>query len=253
MSEIQTVPCDWVEAIERATLDAVTPEATAELPDWLLAFDPGSVRRAHSAAPLRHDGVTSSLLNEIEKRYRQAGLAPCFRLADVPGLDEVRAALTARGYRGEQPTLVMTSDVELMRGVSERADAVLRDQPDQRWARVVSGEGFDPVDAAHRVRALSRAKDALYASIGEGEDAAAVGVLAFSEAWGSVHGMRTLASRRGEGLAARILASMAIAAQEHGVKRVFLQVDQTNEGAQRLYRRAGFKPAWVYRYWLLPR
>ena len=249
MSELQTQPTDWVESIERATLDAVTPEARAEVPPWLLGFDPGSVRRAHSAVPLRHDQVDPAAIDEIEARYRAAGLVPTFRLADVPGLDPVRAALAARAYASEQPTLVMTSEVSAMREVSQRADASLRDQPDQRWARVVAGEGFDPVDAAHRVRALSRATDALYASIGEGDDAAAVGVLAFAHDWASVHGMRTLASRRGEGMAARILATMALAAQQRGVKRVFLQVDQSNEGAQRLYRRAGFRSAWVYRYW----
>ena len=43
-----------VEAIERATLDAVAPQAIHEIDGWLLPFDSGSIGRAKSAVPLRH-------------------------------------------------------------------------------------------------------------------------------------------------------------------------------------------------------
>ena len=51
-----------IEAIERATLDAVPPEQTAVLDGWLLGLDRGTVGRAHSAVPLTHDGCDAAVL-----------------------------------------------------------------------------------------------------------------------------------------------------------------------------------------------
>ena len=48
-----------IEAIERATVAAVAPEACEELDGWLLPFDRGIVKRARSA--VRSLPVTSSL------------------------------------------------------------------------------------------------------------------------------------------------------------------------------------------------
>jgi hypothetical protein len=49
MHRATLIPGD-VEAIERATVAAVSPEAVEELDGWLLAFDTGTVGRAKSAA-----------------------------------------------------------------------------------------------------------------------------------------------------------------------------------------------------------
>ena len=43
-----------IEAIERATLDAMPPQRLERWGDWLLPFDNGTVGRSHSAVPLRH-------------------------------------------------------------------------------------------------------------------------------------------------------------------------------------------------------
>ena len=47
-------PAD-IESIERATLAAVAPEEVLEIGGWLVGLDPGSIRLAASAVPLRHD------------------------------------------------------------------------------------------------------------------------------------------------------------------------------------------------------
>ena len=103
-----------VEAIERATVEAVAPAAVREIGGWIVALDPGTIRRAASAAPLRHDlsadpATLDATLDAIEAAYAQAGLAPAFRLCDAPALEAVRAELTRRGYGAEQPTLVQVA------------------------------------------------------------------------------------------------------------------------------------------------
>lgn len=248
-------PSDFVEAIERGTLAAVPPQRQQEWAGWLLALDDGTVGRAHSAAPLRHAAPPADSLEEIERRYAQAGLKTVLRLPEVQAFDALREALQARGYRRSKPTLVQTGTVEAMAGADGRpaaAQAVLADAPTQEWEHVFLGEGFDPVDGASRLAILRRGRDSVFASIREGGRTVAVGSACFSGGWCGVHGMRTLAAHRGRGLAGTLLAALGAAARERGVARSFLQVDESNAVARSLYAGRGFRTAWRYVYWHQP-
>ncbi len=239
-----------VEAIERATVAAVAPREVLEIGGWLVALNDGTIRRAASAVPLSHElAADPGVIDQIEAAYAARGLAPAFRVADVPGLEGVRAELARRGYGSEQPTLVKVGGAAGMIAAARGAAAQVAQAPDAGWARVFTSEGFDEADGRHRVAALTRSPDAVYGGVSEGDLTLAVGVAAFGHGWASVHGMRTDASRRGEGLAGRVLAGLATAAQARGVERVFLQVEEGNAGARSLYRRAGFTQAWRYFYW----
>ena len=239
-----------VEAIERATVAAVAPREALEIGGWLVALNDGTIRRAASAVPLSHElAADPGVIDQIEAAYAARGLAPAFRVADIPGLEGVRAELARRGYGSEQPTLVKVGGAAGMIAAARGAAAQVAQAPDAGWARVFTSEGFDEADGRHRVAALTRSPDAVYGGVSEGDLTLAVGVAAFGHGWASVHGMRTDASRRGEGLAGRVLAGLATAAQARGVERVFLQVEEGNAGARSLYRRAGFTQAWRYFYW----
>lgn len=240
-----TEPAD-IEAIERATVAGVAPPEVLEIGDWLVALDHGSIGRAKSAAPLRHD-ASPEPLDEIIAAYRGRGLPPAFRIADEPGLDPVRRELTARGFSSGQETMVMTADA---RQVADFAVpfADLLEHPDAAWGEVFLGEGFDPADGAHRVAALTRSPGALYGAVREGGRTVAVGAVTFGYGWAGIHGMRTALDRRGAGFASRLLALFGSAALARGASRLFLQVLENNP-ARELYRRAGFRDAWRYSYW----
>ena len=239
-------------AIERATLAAVCPAAMEEVPGWLLGLDPGTVGRAHSAVPLWHSAPDAALIPHIESRYAAHGLGAVFRLPRVASFSALRVALAQRGYAAVQPTQVQLGSAS---AIAQRLGS-LRDPgvdlaaaPDAAWATVFLGEGFDPVDGASRVRVLSRAAGAVFASVRMDGRVVAAGVGSFSHGWGSVHGMRTALGHRKLGLAGRILGALAGAAQARGIDPVFLQVDPANAAACALYRRAGFTLAWTYDYW----
>ena len=65
-----------VEAIERATVAAVSPLAVEELDGWLLPFDDGTVKRARSAVPLHRGEVGERTLDRIEDRYDSRQFVP---------------------------------------------------------------------------------------------------------------------------------------------------------------------------------
>lgn len=244
-------PAD-IEAIERATLAAVAPEEVREIGGWLVGLDSGSIRRAASAVPLRHDlAFDPGAFDDIEAAYRARGLNPAFRIGDGPGLAEVRAELERRGYRSEQPTLVKVAEAARVRAVTTATPAEVIERPDDDWAAVFLGQGFDPVDGAYRVKALSRSPGARFGLVRDQGRAIAVGCGSQAGGWVSFHGMRTDLNRRGEGLAGRVLAGLAGDAVSRGATRAFLQVEEKNAAARSLYRRAGFEQAWRYYFWSL--
>lgn len=238
-----------VESLERATLQAVAPEAVEALPGWLLPMDGGTVGRAHSAVPLTHERPDPGVLNTIVKRYEARGFSPVFRLPDIAAFESMQRALQRSGFTRRQPTLTQTARVADLLEMPTVPAGELALAPDAAWLAMYLGEGLDPVDGASRARSLSRAAGTLFASCREQGQTVACGAASFSHGWLGVHGMRTAAAQRGRGLAGGLLRAMAQEAGRRGIERVFLQVDAANVPALSLYRRLGFTTAWPYAYW----
>ncbi|MFN3493649.1 MAG: GNAT family N-acetyltransferase [Hydrogenophaga sp.] len=240
---------DEIERIERATLEAVVPDRLEALPGWLLPMFDGTVGRARSAVPLSHQPPAPGLVDTIEQRYRQHGFEPAFRLPELPAFDAFCRRLGERGYVREQPTLTQVGRVAGLLALHDGPAGELHAAPDDQWMAMFLGPGLDPVDGASRSRALGRATGTLFASVREAGATVACGAAAFGHGWLSVHGMRTAAVHRGQGLARRVLIAMAQEAQRRGIDKVFLQVDASNAPALALYQRAGMVTAWPYAYW----
>jgi ribosomal protein S18 acetylase RimI-like enzyme len=238
-----------VESIERATLAAVAPFALEEAQGWLVPFDGGVVGRAKSAVPISHTHSSRAPPAEIEARYAAKGFPALFRIAEAPALETTRQQLARLGYRSAKPTLVQVAAAHAaanaFSGPAAEVDAVADDE----WASVFLGEGFDPAEGASRVQTLRRAPASLFARIRQDGKTVAAGVLALGHGWASIHGMRTARSHQGQGLATRVVSTLARVARDKGFERMVLQVQAGNAPAQRLYARCGFATAWSYSYW----
>jgi N-acetylglutamate synthase len=235
-----------IERLERDTVAAVAPPDVLEIGGWLVPLDNGTIGRAKSAVPLRHD-LGPEAIGEIEQAYRDRGLKPGFRIAEAQALMAVRAELGRRGYAPEQPTVFKTGSAAELAAFSESSATILA-RPTDAWAAVFLGEGFDPADGAFRVSVLSRSPGAVYGAAGEGDQVQAVGAMSFGKVWAGIHGMRTAPAHRGKGYASAILGAFGREARSRGFEKVLLQVEAPNP-ARRIYRAAGFTPVWTYRYW----
>lgn len=244
-----TLSPEDIATLERATLDAVAPQAVEAFDGWLLPFDASTIGRAKSAVPLRHDSLPASDIEAIEARYSAHSLPAAFRVADTPGLASVHAELQQRSYRPDQPTLVQVGTTRDILQMVSNAQVQVDATPHPGWAAVYTAPGFDPVDGQHRIAALSRSQSAMYAHITQDGQPVAAGVGAFSQGWASIHGMRTVLAQRGQGLARSIIVALAQEAQKRGIARFFLQVEEENVGAIALYAKAGFQTVWRYHYW----
>jgi predicted GNAT family acetyltransferase len=219
-------------------------------------MDAGTIGRAHSAVPLSHqlDTAPNDSVQHIVQQYQQHGHAPVFRLPETALT--LHETLNKSGFKPHQATWVQVANVADMTDMASLRQAeapawqvTVSRQPNAAWQSVFLGPGFDPVDAAARVRNLSRATHSLYLQVMHKGQAVACGAASISHGWLGVHGMRTAAGYRRQGLAAAILRDMASQAQAHGLTRAFLQVDASNTSALDLYQRIGFRPAWRYAYW----
>lgn len=240
-----------IASIERATLAAVPPSQTEEIPGWLMALDRGTVGRAHSAVPLAHGIPKPGVAALIAHTYAMHGLSAVYRLPRIDAFDDFRADLVQAGFKSSKPTLTQIGDVLDMSALTpvRPGQVEVSPTPGADWGEIFLGEGFDPVDGASRLEVLRRARNSVFASIYRDGRVAAVGSACFDGGWAGVNGMRTAPAYRGKGLASLIMAELAWHARERGISRAFLQVEETNKRAQALYKRAGFATAWTSEYW----
>ena len=238
-----------IESLEKATLDAVSPDATEFLPNWALPFDSTTVGRAISAVPLRHEAVDPGDIALIESRYVSKGLNAQFRVADVAGLSELHERLRSRGYTARQPTLTMVSDIRDWPQTAAAWAVQQDDKPSPAWESVYLADDFDPIDGANRLKALSRSRYLQYGWVEDAIGAVAAGTASFSQGWMSLHGLRTLGRVRGKGCAFALIQAFGNQARLTNLEKCFLQVEESNANAIALYSRLGFQTAWRYHYW----
>lgn len=241
-----------VETLERATLAAVPPQQRVEVDGWLVALDGGTVGRAHSAVPMRHSRITADSVPRVEEAFANAGRAPVYRVPRLASFDGVQQALSGMGLSATLPTLTMAGPLQEFAATSGSVQVRMLDAPDEAWASVFLGQGFDPVDAASRIAILRRGEHSVFAAALVEGRVAAVGLANTAHGWCGIHGMRTAPAFRGRGLATAILGALSSDATSKGVRRAFLQVEEANVAAQRLYRRGGLQPLWCYEYWRRP-
>jgi GNAT superfamily N-acetyltransferase len=238
-----------IEALERATLDAVAPPEIVEIDGWLLPLDRSTIGRAISAVPIRHDALLPQQIDEIETIYRSYGLHTQFRMPDQDSCRNMHAVLELKGYRPVQPTLVQVATANTNLSSTPQSPVQISAEPSMEWKSVYLANGFDPVDGANRIKALSRSVFVQYAHINDGSTPVASGTASCSHGWVGLHGMRTIPQARGRGLATAIINALIKDALRAGPKNLYLQVEEANTGAVRLYRGMGFSTAWRYHYW----
>lgn len=245
-----------IERIERATLDAVSPHEVQEMPGWLLPMDPGTVGRAHAAAPTDHTPPSASFLAQIARCYRDNGYAPVLRLPALPSWGTAHQSLLDQGWRRGKPTWVMsaaTADVCQRSEASAPtgAQVQLRSAASPEWMALFLGPGLDPVDGASRAQALARSRTTQFAQVDVDDVPVACGAACYSQGLFSAHGLRTALAQRGKGHATAMLHAMAVEGLRQGMADAFLQVEAGNP-ARLLYQRLGFGLAWQYEYWHAP-
>ena len=214
--------------------------------DWLARFAPGVSRRSNSANPTRPDpGNIEADIAACEALYRARKAPAMFRLPTIvaPAAD---ARLARLNYAVEGESITLYAELE---PAARDSSVEINTQPLPAWlAAMAALQGQTPEQAAIYARVVqSLAIPAGFAGLREDGAWAAL-------AYGAIHdGLLCCESvivdrtRRGRGLARRMMTALLAWGAEHGARDVCLQVAADNAPGLALYRSLGLTTE-LYRY-----
>ncbi|WP_406078353.1 GNAT family N-acetyltransferase [Micromonospora sp. NBC_00858] len=264
-----------VVALERAADEAWPAPTRGGLGDWLLRAADGWTGRANSALPIGDpDRPLPAAVDAVERWYAQQG-QPAMINTPLPLAAPVGAELDGRGWGSRPPTLVQTARLPLSlsgAGRTPRAgSATAAGSPDERpgaadeaaldhasvmielagapseeWLAVAAGrKGGLPDAARHVLTAVDQVRFAhgyangTLVAIGRG-------TVTGQGRWLGLSLIEVLPAARRQGLARRVIDTLATWGASAGATHAFLQVEQRNTAAVALYQRLGFTTHHTY-------
>jgi N-acetylglutamate synthase len=216
--------------------------STLLMEGWVVRFAHGYSGRANSASAVVPGArMSSALLDTIEKLYRDAGLKPSVRITPLANA-AVEPLLMQRGYRIKDESRMMMLPLDRDRGVETDPRVRIEAAPSRRWLAGVS----------RHQEPSKRSPDHLFAIVGHLRVPAAFatlesdgtgvgyGMCAIDRGWAEISSIMLDSAFRGQGIGRATVDALLIWAAREGASNAFLQVDQTNMVACKLYASLGF-------------
>ncbi|MDJ0944064.1 MAG: GNAT family N-acetyltransferase [Kiloniellales bacterium] len=252
MGEAELPDIEKARFLEALAVSAWPPAAQEPLEGWQLGFDRGATRRANSTLPnrLAPGADAEALIAEVERRYRDRGLAPCFKISPAATPADLDRRLAARGYDAEGQSLVLTAGSAIAAGAEAApgVDLQLLDAPTPAWC-AACWPGAETAEAEARAAIARRieAPRAFALAAIEGKTAGAAAI-ACRDGWACITAVNTLGAWRRRGVAWTLMAGLTEWAMRQAPEGLYLQVEADNTAARALYDRLGFKLAYPYHY-----
>lgn len=246
---------DQVEPIDDLELERIAARGWPGLRNewlsgWLLRAGGGWTGRANSALQFddtEHD--LAVLLDHVQRWYHRRRLPPTIQVP-LPARAQLRDQLEDRGWTPRWGAVVMTarvSDVLSRVTTATPARITIADEPDDAWLAAYHYRG-GALPAVARDVLCAGSRPRFLAVV---EDGATVAIcrVASDRDWIGITAVEVGQSHRRRGLATHLLVAALKLAYADGSGHVYLQTEDANVVARRLYERAGFVPHHVYRYY----
>lgn len=222
---------------------------TVLLDGWLLRFASGYTRRANCVHPLYPSRENlDEKIPYCEALFEAKNIVCRFKLTDASDLTELDRRLDARGYAIDAPALLMyRPGVSTVSHDQEEIYATV--SPNPEWLRFfVSMKNLSARDARTLRQILGRILPEKR-FFWKAEDDSVIGcVLAvYERGFTGIFDLFVDEAHRGKQHGLSLLRRALSEGIQHNCPQAYLQVDETNDRAIRLYREMGFEVA--YRYW----
>jgi GNAT superfamily N-acetyltransferase len=236
--------------IEETCFNAFPSLKQVLLRNWLLRFSAGLSRRANSVNPLGPEcaGIAAAI-TAGEALYRGEGQPTIFR---VPSIAEAALdrELAARFYTKEGESCVLYGAIDGLNPGAAAADPAVRllAAPEAEWLRAMARlQGHTAAQRTIYRRIVGAiAIPARFALLMVDGEPAALAYGALHDGLLVYESVITDPRQRHQGLARRVIASLAFWARDSGAEGACLQVEASNAPARALY--AGFGLSELYRY-----
>lgn len=240
-------------ALDRLAAQAWAAPMQEQYGGWLFRFADGITRRANSAAPFPvEDGISvETLIAHTESFYPARNLPPRIQISPAAEPEALDTYLTERGYEIETPVDIMIAEAGGLARDAAGDIGIHQNAPAGWWNLYTEGYNRDP----RRIVAGARERPLFAAAAGADGGIDALGLGVIGGGWIAVFGMYTRPDRRRRGLGTAVIRALAAFAVDRGVHGVYLQVEDDNPGARRLYEKLGFRGVYGYHYrtlWTAP-
>jgi GNAT superfamily N-acetyltransferase len=230
-----------VAALELAADDAWPAPTTGRLGEWRLRAGQGWTGRANSALPIGDPGLPlPAAVDAVVEWYAGHGLHPMINVP-LPYGAPLDAILAARGWPHRPPTLVQTAALPALAAAPERPDLPpvrLAAAPSSAWLAVAAGRKGGLPDAARHI--LTAVRTVRFAEVYAGSDLLAIARGAVTAGWFGASLIEVVPEARRRGLARHVVGALARWAAGEGATRAYLQVEERNTAAVRLYESLGY-------------
>ena len=244
------LPQDTVRTIDDLAMRAWPARLVQPLHGWRVAFGDGLTRRANSvhAVEWHHEAGLADAIAEVERFYAERGLPARFRISAVSRPKELDAELAERDYGIEAPTDVLVAEAAPTGRRSTDHSVTTAPAPSTDWRGMwFAGRARDEVAKRRALLARLPQGSAFALARTQGE-LSGLGLAVVEGGWAGIFAMQTAERFRRQGVALAVLDALIAETRAMGANRLYLQVEQDNAVAQRLYRRAGFSFAYSYHY-----
>jgi ribosomal protein S18 acetylase RimI-like enzyme len=238
-----------VAELEELSTRTWPPHQIKNLGSWKCRISNGRTFRANSVLvtgvpPFGESGLDlEHAITAVDAMYRQAQLPTVFQIC-LPLYQEFNDYLIAQGWSEKVGAAFLIKDLELSADVeslalSSSVEIVNTDQP---------SDAFLALHDDHSLRSIMIAHPARYIALTHDGEIIATARVAISETWSIVTRLIVADAFRKRGLARLLMLACMNSAIENGASKMALQVDQSNQDAQALYEKLGFRVHHTYRF-----
>ena len=225
------------------------PREIKEMGRWRLRISDGVTYRANSVfvagpPPFGEAGVDiDEAIEQVEIIYSASNLPAVFHLI-TPTYQEFADYLIGKGWQQKVGAAFMVSDItepmDIVDTLIEKNLTLLNeDSPTPEFLALHNDEILETIMNSYPARYLSICSDGF---------TIATARMAISESWAIVTRLIVSESHRRQGLAELLMQACFGYSHAQGVKKMCLQVDRSNIGAQALYEKMGFRVHHTYSF-----
>lgn len=232
---------------ERRVVNAWPSPSTLLIGDWVVRFASGYSGRANSASPLKPGAeLDDATLAMIEELYRADGLSPSIRLTPLVGEDTHKRVL-ARGYRLKDASFGLIADLAGTEPLIE-PDLQIEARPSQDWIAGVSSHQVEAKSNEAQLAAIVEKVrlPAAFATFLLAGEPVAYGMSVAERGMAEIGSVIVDPNHRGHGFGRRMITGLMSWARLMDAQASYLQVDQTNAVALKLYAGLGFRRLYAY-------